>query len=395
MARMKEDPPEATRTGPRDGYLAKRCPEAVQLDVLRPVEPLPTSGFMAMLAEGGIAFEADVFESLRAGFAGAVVIDRSLHRDQREQLTSEAMDQAAPLVIGGRLPVDVTGRRVGEPDLLLQVGDERNGRGRWPYVAVDVKSHIVRDGGGDAAPSVAESLTILPWVETDGADTSEAARWRYGDLVQLAHYQCMLEACGHAAVERRWGGVIGVGPRLAWYDLDAPLWQPSEYLEQQTIGPLSTMETYEVAFGHRLAVADAALGHRRNPAIPLMAEPILIRACGECGWRVWCYPRLEETSDLSLLPGMDLRKRRLHHERGVIDLPDLAGLDDRTARLVDAGVNLGDLIVRANALDPQTAIGTIVPRRRRQIDNLAAEGVLLVADLAHLDNRTLSYGGSA
>ena len=35
---------------PQGGYLAKSCPEAVQLDVLRPVEPLPTSQFMTMLA---------------------------------------------------------------------------------------------------------------------------------------------------------------------------------------------------------------------------------------------------------------------------------------------------------------------------------------------------------
>ena len=51
-------------TGPQGGYLAKRCPEAVQLDVLRPVEPLPSSDFMTMLADGGIAFEVDVFDLL-------------------------------------------------------------------------------------------------------------------------------------------------------------------------------------------------------------------------------------------------------------------------------------------------------------------------------------------
>ena len=38
---------------PQGGYLAKSCPEAVQLDVLRPVEPLPASQFMTMLAVAG------------------------------------------------------------------------------------------------------------------------------------------------------------------------------------------------------------------------------------------------------------------------------------------------------------------------------------------------------
>src|SRR5580700_753861 len=96
-------------TGPQGGYLAKRCPEAVQLDILGPVEPLPSSDFMTMLADGGLAFEADVFEVLRSSFAAAADIDRGLQRDQRERLTAQAMDLGAPLVIGGRLPVDFVG----------------------------------------------------------------------------------------------------------------------------------------------------------------------------------------------------------------------------------------------------------------------------------------------
>src|ERR1700722_1131811 len=117
---------DPARTGPQGAYLAKRCPEAVPLDVLRPVEPLPSSDFMTMLADGGIAFEADVFALLRSSFAAAADIDRGLHREQRERLTTEAMDLGAPLVIGGRLPVDVVGRRVGEPDLLLRIAGARN-----------------------------------------------------------------------------------------------------------------------------------------------------------------------------------------------------------------------------------------------------------------------------
>lgn len=51
---------------PQGGYLAKRCLEAVQLDVLRPCKPLPDSSFMTMLAEDGIAFEARIFERIVA-----------------------------------------------------------------------------------------------------------------------------------------------------------------------------------------------------------------------------------------------------------------------------------------------------------------------------------------
>ncbi len=42
-------------------YTAKRCPQRLQLDVLHPCEPLPTSSFISMLAEEGREFEADIF----------------------------------------------------------------------------------------------------------------------------------------------------------------------------------------------------------------------------------------------------------------------------------------------------------------------------------------------
>ncbi len=188
-------------------------------------------------------------------------------------------------------------------------------------------------------------------MQTDGAETSTSARTKYGDLVQLAHYQRMLEACGHQANEGRWGGIIGTGQRLAWYDLDAPRWDWSEYLDERVDGPLSTMESYDGAFAHGLTVIDAAVRHMQDPDVALQAEPVAIPDCPECGWRVWCFPILEEASDLSLLPGMNLRKRRQHRERGVTDFHGLAALDDRTARLLTGRVDIEDLAQRATGVD--------------------------------------------
>jgi predicted RecB family nuclease len=376
---------------PQGGYLAKRCPEAVQLDVLAPVEPLPTSEFMTMLADGGIGFEGEVFDTLRASIAGSVEVDRTLHRDVRAETTMQAMRAGATLVIGGRLPVDIEGHRVGEPDLLVRVGERPKADGRWAYVAVDVKHHIVRDLGDETTPDAVALVGLAPWVETEGADASTGARWRYGDLVQLAHYQRLLEACGHEALEGRWGGIIGFGQLLSWYDLDAARWEWSEYLDERVDGSLSSMESYDAAFAHRLSVIDAALRHQRDPTVALRAEPVAIQSCPECGWRVWCAPRLEEASDLSILPGMNLHRRRAHHDRGVSDLHDLARLDDTTARLLGAGVNLTDLTARAAAVDPATPIAQIIPNRPRQIENLAAEGFSTVADLERLSQRTLRY----
>jgi hypothetical protein len=390
MRTVQTESPAVPSVSPQGGYLAKSCPEAVQLDVLRPVEPLPTSQFMMMLAAAGNAFERTVFDALQSSVAGVVEVDRTREPDCRETLTTEAMRAGAQLVIGGRLPVDLVGRRVGEPDLLVRAGNEPKVNGRWAYLPVDVKHHVVRDAP-DEPKNPAELLTVAPWVETGGAAASESARWLYGDLVQLAHYQRLLEACGHEIDEGRWGGIIGVGQQLAWYDLDAPCWTPSEYLEERPAGPLSTMECYAAAFAHRLAVIDAALRYKWNPTIRLLAEPILVPACVECGWRVWCYPRLEKACDLSLLPGVDLRRRRLHHERGVADLHALAGLEERTVRLVAAGVQLADLIERAAAVEPRTPIAEVIPRRHRQIAILAREGFRNVDDLKGLSGQTLRY----
>ena len=391
MPSVGPEPVDGVRIAPQGGYLAKRCPEAVQLDILRPVEPLPTSEFMTMLAEDGIEFEGEVFDTLRSTVAGAVDVDRALHRDVRAEVTIQALRAGAPLVIGGRLPVDDEAHRVGEPDLLVRVGARPKADGRWAFVAVDVKHHIVRDLDDASSADAIALLGLAPWVETDGADSSAAARWRDGDLLQLAHYQRLLEACGHGTAEGRWGGIIGSGRSLSWFDLDAPRWGWSEYLEGRVDVPLSSMDSYDVAFAHRLSVIDAALRHQLDPTLSLAAEPVAIKACPECGWRVWCAPRLEETSDLSILLGMNLHKRRLHRDRGVNDLHDLARLDDTTARLLAAGVDLVDLVERAAQVDPATPIAEIVPRRHRQVADLAGEGFRVASDLDRLCGRTFRY----
>ncbi len=73
---------------PQGAYLAKACPQAVQLDVLRPCEPLPRSPFMAMLGNEGWDFETQVVELLVAAVPDAVVIDRDLPSSGREHRPS-------------------------------------------------------------------------------------------------------------------------------------------------------------------------------------------------------------------------------------------------------------------------------------------------------------------
>jgi len=373
------------------------CPQAVQLDVLRPCEPLPTSPFYSMLRQEGRNFESRVFELLKDTVPDAVVVDRGDPPSVREAATLDALDRGAQLVIGGRLPVDRMAHRVGEPDLLLRADTFAPGARGGGYLPVDVKHHKTLD----PKPENDQSGAITSKLETLSAGPAEPdaelqARWRWPDLLQLAHYQRLLEASGHASPLGlgRWAGIVGREEQVVWYDLDLPLWHPTEWIEESPPEPLSTMEVYDLEFAHRLSVIDASLAHLADPESPLLAEPIAVPECGGCGWQEWCFERMKSSGDLSLLPGMKVGKRRKYHRHGVTTLEQLAALDSATARLVAGGVDVRHLEERARTAVPSTPVTELLARRPKQAERLVCEGIHTVADVARLDPRTASFSGA-
>jgi len=125
------------------------------------------------------------------------------------------MESQAGLIIGGRLLPDPIGRRVGEPDLLVRTD------GISGYRAIDIKHHRTLDADPAGLPAVCSGLDFLT-LEAASEDADRSARKRKGDLLQLAHYQRMLDATGQAIPDGRYGGIIGVEGLVTWYDLDAP-----------------------------------------------------------------------------------------------------------------------------------------------------------------------------
>jgi hypothetical protein len=267
---------------PQGAYLARRCPVRAQLDCLRPCEPLPPSPVAERRAEKGDLFEAEMVAVLRSSHPDAVVISGE-DRAEREDATVAAMRSGAPLVLGGRLPTDYRGRRTGEPDVLVKV------QGSPSYRAVDIKHHRTHEQGLNGIEATAAPLSA-PALEASGARPGGWARKRRGDMLQLAHYQRMLEAAGLAAPGGRFGGVIGAEGEVVWYDLDAAVWlTPSSTGKQKR---RTTMEIYDFEFDFRLDIVAVALAHRADPSIVPLVVPVRVTECDTCPWWSWCGPEL-------------------------------------------------------------------------------------------------------
>jgi predicted RecB family nuclease len=379
---------------PQGGYVAKQCPVRAQWDAIRPCDPLPPAAPLERLFARGIAFEALVVARLLDLHRDARLIQSQDHgeRAEREESTLAAMSAAAPLIIGGRLPADPEARRVGEPDLLVAA----TGSG---YRAVDIKHHRALDTRQDGAaasraaagdaPALCAALGA-PWLEDAAADLSSAPRRLRGDLLQLAHYQRMLEAAGLAAPEGRHGGIIGVDETVVWHDLDEPVWRTPSSTGKAKLR--STMQVYDFEFDFRLDVIAIACQSNTDPGVKPLLVPVKIGECAHCPWWSACEPRLEAgAGDVSLLPGIGWRQWRVHRDHGVTDRAALAALDHLTATLVASGIDLRPVMRALNAWPDETPVTEVLGARRAQAASLAAAGVAVLGDARALCPRTAGY----
>jgi predicted RecB family nuclease len=242
--------------------------------------------------------------------------------------TVEAMAEGVPVIVGGRLPDDFDGHRVGKPDVLIRSVDSP--RGTPGYVPADIKAHrFVAAGKGPLQWSTWAMPTPEQARETDGARPSITAR--QSDVLQLAHYWRMLEACGWASERSPIGAIVGTdvvdgeASPLVWVDLDAPtLWTFSRSQGRKKRSPL---ERYDHELAFRASVAEVALqrvGSANDPE-PLV-RPIYTTECEGCRWHDYCLPLMD--GDPSVEVGrLDRRSWQALRVAGVDSVDALAGLD--------------------------------------------------------------------
>ncbi len=364
---------------PQGGYIAKQCPVVAHLsnDPTIEVVPVERPQDAQLRMDRGVEFESEIFAELAALHADAVMIDRDLDRTGRESRTATAMQEGTMLIIGGRLPGDEDGKRVGEPDVLLRIDAG--------YVPVDVKHHLTltTDEGG----SVGVSTLSDPSPSRRIQKPDHKLRAHEGDALQLAHYHRMLEAvgrCGPGAI----GGIIGKEKVIVWYDLERPIWRSGGRMR-------TTLERYDFEFDFRLDIIAVALQRGDDPTIEPLVVPVRISDCAGCDWWEVCRPSLEESDDVSLLPRVGWPQWRDLHLGGITTAEELAALDWATADLIRQGVDLRTYVDGAARLDAATAVADVVGKqRRKQIAVLHEAGFRTAGDASRLDSRTIevAYG---
>jgi predicted RecB family nuclease len=335
-----------------DAYAARSCPVKTQ-NAFNPTvavqtsadgDPVQPSDALAELFDGGAQFEEAVLEQLITACQGVVVDLRPLSSEDPEaQMAAcvRAMSSGAQVIIGGCLPVDLAGHRVGSPDLLVR---SAQGANRSPaYHPVEVKWHRIiarsRPADGDAEEPRVLRYSTLTDPRAEAALGISGYELRIGsraaDFVQLAHYHRMLEACGFGA-EQALAAVIGTddlfeAPALAWTDLGEPQVRTFSRSSPEGWRLRSFLERYDYEQSFRIKIAAVALQQTGRPDHDpdLLVRPIVNRECPRCQWWEHCLPQLDP-DDVSLRIDkgpLDMREIATLRRHGIATITELAAAD--------------------------------------------------------------------
>jgi predicted RecB family nuclease len=335
-----------------DEYAARSCPVKTQ-NAFNPTVSLETpdervsvraNEGLTELFDGGAQFQVAVLEQLINSCQGRIVDLRQLSastRDVQIEACVRAMSSGAQVIIGGCLPVDLPGHRMGYPDLLIRGADSANGSPA--YHPVEVKWHRIiahsrpADGNDEEPRELRYSTLADPRAEAALSISGYELRIgsRLGDFLQLAHYSRMLQACGFGA-EPAFGGVIGTddlfeAPVLVWADLGEPQVRTFSRTSPEGWRLRSFLERYDYEHAFRLKIAAVAQHQTGRPDQDpeLLVHPIVNRECPRCQWWEHCLPQLDP-DDVSLRldkTPLDMREIATLRQHGITTITDLGDAD--------------------------------------------------------------------
>lgn len=299
-----------------------------------PVAEVPVSRWTIQ----GIEFEAAVVERLTSTLGDSCTDLRSLGHGDAAAATIHAMGAGIPVIVGAALPDDIDGHRRGRPDLLVRA--HRRADGAWGYRPADIKSHQIVRPTKTGTVSTADLDTLAdPRATTTRTGLSPNSSHRLSDLMQLAHYWRILEACGHASVGDPVGGLVGSDtfaahePYLVWQSLTDPVF--TTFSRSRGTAQRSALERYDHEFDFRVKVVDVA-EQQGEPNAPLpLVRPVIIDECDSCPWHDVCFEDVgEDEPSAHVVSGrLGLREWNALRDVGVVSVHDLAGLSLDDPRL--------------------------------------------------------------
>lgn len=303
-----------------NAYAARSCPSRTHFDVVRPAPPEPPAPLQRMLMDAGLAHETAVFDTLLDIYSDAVLVDKTADAATRHRHTLDAIAAGVPVILGGRLHDAV---RVGEPDLLVAV----TANGHTGYAPLDVKTHETVTVTPSGARIVTQLIDQLGWPLHDpnpeprpyGRQSGATRR----TLIQLAHYQALLETLEFAVDGEPWVGIIGDDMTAVWFCLDDPIGRHDD-TSGLIHNPVSVNEIYTLEFAYRQAIVDDAKTDPDAATRSRLAPPVQNPECPHCPWRTHCQTLWDERQDVSLLPRVDRHVWSALHRAGLDTIPALA-----------------------------------------------------------------------
>jgi len=327
-------------------YAARSCPVKTQ-NAFNPTVGMETAARdsmennegLAELFDGGGQFKTAVIEQLINSCLSSVVDLRRLSdctRSEQIEACLRAMTSGVDVIIGGCLPVDSEGHRVGYPDLLVRGADRVDDSAT--YHPVEVKWHKIIERAQpphDAAEPRTLRYSSLDQPTPSAAHCVAGYGLRIGsrtaDFLQLAHYYRMLEASGFGPGQAL-VGVIGTddlfeAPVLAWADLQELQVRAFSRSSPDGWRLRSLVERYDHEHAFRIKIAAVAQLQTGRPDHDpeLLVRPIVNKECSRCQWWEQCLPQLDP-DDVSLRidkAPLDMREIATLRQHGITTITDL------------------------------------------------------------------------